>query len=111
MKLPTYQRAPRALVTRAEAADMLGCSLRSVSRYQNAGRLRFERRGQRTLILKEDVVAMTRPGYSIRLENQRIRRMMAKVAMLELKLADVMEAMDVQLDAKKPEPYEQPDEF
>lgn len=107
MKVPSYPMPPRAMVTRAEAAELLGCSLRTVSRYQQAGRLRFNRHGRRTMIFKEDVVEMNRPDSSVRVDNQRVRHLMGKLLMLEMRMAEVIEAMDAHFLTKTTPPDEQ----
>ena len=97
-------RPPQQFLSRQEAARQLNCSLRTISRYQRAGRLRFERRGGRTCILREDVFALKRepPASQGRIDQQRMRIMMVRLVMLESKMADCIAELDRRFEAQKP---------
>ena len=92
-------RPPLQFLTRAEAAEHLKVSLRTVSRYQREGRLRFDRIGGRTCILREDVLALKRepPRSQSRVERRQLQLLSQRIMCLELDLARIIEAMDEEL--------------
>lgn len=97
-------RPPQQFLSRAEAAEQLGCSLRTVSRHQRSGRLRSEKRSGRTCILHDDVVTLKREPVASqgRLDKERLRQMSARVMMLEMQLKDIFEAFDRRFAEEKP---------
>lgn len=90
------RQPPQRFVSRAKAAESLNCSLRTISRYQQAGRLRFQRVDGRIKILRDDVLRLRQepPASQSRIDSVRLRRMDARIMMLELKLAEAMEELD-----------------
>lgn len=96
MKVVEYEKAPVSYVSRPEAASILRVSVRTVSRYQQRGLLRFERHGRETRILLEDVrqLQQTPATELVRVDGRRLRLLMARVMMLELQLKDAMDVLD-----------------